>query len=230
MKLSPIYNFCACIVSLLIMLTSCTSEDGVGNGYLQVERVVAHQTANVVVTRAVDNDFYICVTNSQGQKVKEFAPGDEAAKQKVELAVGEYTLEAYTANAQTPYAADDKGQPKYHQTQKFTIRAAHVTTVDCQVPMTNCVWELKELEGAGTWVKDYTFTVAIGSRSFAMKVGDVVCFDPGEAQYRLTLKNADDEEFTQSGTLQAEANKHYQVRYTVAPQQQPTVRITPKND
>lgn len=210
------------ILSVLFVtfcLTSCQQEDEKGNGYLQLESPSKAQSSLIKVTRAVDESLCLDILNAEQQVVRAFAPGELVTPQKIELEEGEYSVRAYSPNYQVEYTGDEVGEPKYFVQQAFVIKPQRVTGVKCVVPMTNCAWELTDIEGLDSWVKAYKFEVKAGERTIQLKVGDMVYLEPGPTSYTLTLTNQDDEIFTHTGNREALAGKKYCVTYSTAPQQ-----------
>lgn len=208
-------------------LASCQQEDTlstVGSGYLSLSSLQTEASAvSVLSTRAVSPDLAIEIwKEGESEPVKKFQPGGAEASGKIELAAGAYTLKAYSENYGTSYGNNEKGAAKYYKEQPFTIEAAKVNYLDVEVPMTNLGVKLVLPESFGEWFTDYTFTVAIGDRTLALRNNEIAYFDVPTTEakliYTLSATNQDNEEShltqTYEGTLRS--GVVYEVSYSIA--------------
>ena len=207
----------------LFLLAACQQEElpsGDGVGYLSLEDITV-QAANVVTTRAVDED--LCV------KINDVTYGPGKTPTKIELGAGNYTLEAYN-EAYTQYSSwtnDEKGEAVYYLSQQIEIEAGKVNYLRAEVPMINFGVRLKLPEGFDTAFPTNSFSVTVGDRTVSLKDGETAYFPHSEGvsvSYTLSVTNTDDDPLSQKGSSASwpaekkplEAGKIYVITYDYA--------------
>lgn len=188
------------ILFSLLLLVSCQQEDtfpGEGTGYLQLGDLTLGNTTETIVTRAVETDLYIEITNGSDVN-KVYEPG-QFPEGKVELAAGNYTLKAYNKAYLTP----GSNAPRYYAEQDFTIEAEKVRYVTLQVPMINVAIRLAPFgNDLATLFSNPTLTVKASippSEPRTLGPDKTTYFDYAEGMtftYQLTATNADNETFS----------------------------------
>lgn len=211
----------------LLLLVSCQQEDtfsGEGTGYLQLGDLTLGNTTETIVTRAVETDLYIEITNGSDVNLN-YQPG-QFPEGKLELAAGNYTLKAYNEAYKTPGI----NAPRYYAEQDFTIEAEKVRYVTLQVPMINVAIRLAPFgdDLAGLFTNPTLTVKASTASSEATTLGpnETVYFDYTEGMtftYQLTATNADNETFSTEEKTYGDAEGHavepghcYVVSYTLA--------------
>lgn len=187
----------------LFLLAACQQEElpsGDGVGYLSLEDITV-QAANVVTTRAVDEDLYVEISGNEENH--SYNPG--ATPSKIDLNAGTYTLKTYNA-AYTEYqnwTSEDKGSAVYCLETSFTIEAGKVNYLREEVPMINFGVRLKLPEGFDTAFPTNSFSVTVGDRTVSLKDGETAYFpySNGESvSYTLSVTNTEAEENKKSGS------------------------------
>lgn len=184
----------------LLLLVSCQQESPLpeqGTGYLQLGDLTLGNTTETIVTRAVETDLYIEITNGSDVN-KVYEPG-QFPEGKVELAAGNYTLKAYNK----AYLTQGSNAPRYYAEQDFTIEAEKVRYVTLQVPMINVAIKLAPFgdDLAGLFTNP-TLTVkasTVTSEATTLGPDETVYLDYTEGMtftYQLTATNADNETFS----------------------------------
>lgn len=193
-------------------------------GYLQLDDLTLGNTTETIVTRAVEADLYIEITNEADVNLS-YNPG-QFPEGKVELPAGNYTLTAYNE----AYRTSGSNAPRYYAQQYFTIEAEKVRYVTLKVPMINVAISLApigdDLTGLFT---NLVLTVITGddpSASTTLNPGETVYFDYAEGMtftYQLTATNADNETFNTGektyGTAEGQAIEPghcYVISYSLA--------------
>lgn len=214
-------------IILLIILSACQQESPLpnqGTGYLQLDGLTLDNTTETIVTRAVETDLYIEITNGLDVN-KVYEPG-QFPEGKLELAAGNYTLKAYNDAYLTP----GSNAPRYYAQQVFTIEAEKVKYVTLKVPMINVAIRLApfgdDLTGLFT---NPTLTVKAStpsSEATALRPDETVYFDYTEGMtftYQLTATNADSETFSTEEKTYGDAEGNalepghcYVISYTLA--------------
>lgn len=183
----------------LFLLASCQQEDlpsTDGVGYLSLEDITV-QAANVVTTRAVDED--LCV------KINDVTYGPGKTPSKIDLTAGDYTLEAYN-EAYTQYSSwtgDEKGEAVYYLSQQVEIEAGKVNYLRAEVPMINFGVRLKLPEGFNTAFPKNSFSVTVGNRTVSLNDGETAYFPHSESvsvSYTLSVTNTEVEENDKTGS------------------------------
>lgn len=212
---------------LLIILSACQQESPLpeqGTGYLQLDDLTQGNTTETIVTRAVETDLYIEITNEADVNLS-YTPGQFPGG-KLELAAGNYTLKAYNEAYLTP----GSNAPRYYAEQDFTIEAEKVRYVTLQVPMINVAIKLAPFgdDLAGLFTNP-TLTVkasTVTSEATTLGPDATVYFDYTEGMtftYQLTATNTDNETFsteektygnTEGNTM--EPGHCYVISYTLA--------------
>ncbi len=215
------------ILFSLLLLVSCQQEDtfsGEGTGYLQLDGLTLGNTTETIVTRAVETDLYIEITNGSDVNLN-YQPG-QFPEGKQELAASSYTLKAYNEAYLTP----GSNAPRYYAEQDFTIEAEKVRYVTLQVPMINVAIRLAPFgdDLAGLFTNPTLTVKASTASSEATTLGpdETVYFDYTEGMtftYQLTATNADNETFSTEEKTYGDAEGHavepghcYVVSYTLA--------------
>ena len=186
----------------LFLLAACQQEElpsGDGIGYLSLEDITV-QAANVVTSRAVDEDLYVKISSNEVNH--SYNPG--ATPSKIDLNAGTYTLKAYNA-AYTEYqnwTSEDKGSAVYCLETSFTIEAGKVNYFKAEVPMINFGVRLKLPEGFNTAFPKNSFSVTVGNRTVSLNDGETAYFPHSESviSYTLSVTNTEAEENKKSGS------------------------------
>lgn len=184
-------------------MAACQQEElpsGDGVGYLSLEDITV-QAANVVTTRAVDEDLYVEISSNEVNH--SYNPG--ATPSKIDLNAGTYTLKAYNAafeNYQS-WGNEDKGEAVYSLTTTFEVEAGKVNYLRAEVPMINFGVRLKLPEGFDTAFPKNSFSVTVGDRTVSLKDGETAYFPHLEGvnvSYTLSVTNTEAEENKKSGS------------------------------
>lgn len=186
----------------LFLLAACQQEElpsGDGVGSLSLEDITV-QAANVVTTRAVDEDLYVEISSNEVNH--SYNPG--ATPSKIDLNAGTYTLKAYNAayNEYQNWTSEDKGEAVYCLETSFTIEAGKVNYFKAEVPMINFGVRLKLPEGFATAFPSNSFSVT-GNRTVSLKDGETAYFPYSEGvsvSYKLSATNTDGDENTDNGS------------------------------
>lgn len=183
----------------LFLLVSCQQEDMPSNqfnGYLQLQSVAATPiVTDDVTTRAVEEDLYIKIKGAEVDTI--FEPG-EFPQTRIELATGNYELEAYNV----AYNSQTMNAPQYYAKQTFNIEAEKVRYLDVEVPMINVGISLVAFsdELSGLFTNPYlTFYTTDPESKQTLQPDETVYFDYSTGMtfsYTLTATNADNETFT----------------------------------
>ena len=185
----------------LFLLAACQQEElpsGDGVGSLSLEDITV-QAANVVTTRAVDEDLDLYV------KINDVTYGPGKTPSKIDLTAGDYTLEAYN-EAYTQYLSwmdDEKGEAVYYLSQQVEIEAGKVNYLRAEVPMINFGVRLDLPDGfASMFPKNRSFSVTVGNRTVLLNDGETAYFAHSEGvnvSYTLSATNMDGESNTENG-------------------------------
>lgn len=184
-------------------MASCQQEDlpsADGVGYLSLEDITI-QTANVVTTRAVDEDLYVEISSDEVNH--SYNPG--ATPSKIDLPAGTYTLKAYNAafeNYQS-WGNEDKGEAVYSLTTTFEVEAGKVNYFKAEVPMINFGVRLELPEGFDTAFPKNSFSVTVGNRTVSLNDGETAYFPHSESvsvSYTLSVTNTETEENDKTGS------------------------------
>lgn len=183
----------------LFLLAACQQEElpsGNGVGYLSLEDITV-QAANVVTTRAVDEDLYV--------KINDVTYGPGKTPSKIDLTAGNYTLEAYN-EAYTQYSSwtdDEKGEAVYYLSQQVEIEAGKVNYLRAEVPMINFGVRLELPEGFDTAFPKNSFSVTVGNRTVSLNDGETAYFPHSESvsvSYTLSVTNTEVEKNDKTGS------------------------------
>ena len=207
------------IIASLVLLASCQGDElnlPTGKGMLQLQELkVVDATQNTLRTRAVDSDLSLILT---GPESRQYAAGEEVPE-KWPLAVGHYTLQAFTPN-QTGWKTDNEGRGSacHIGSTEFDIQEDWVTYVNYQVPMTNYGVQLVLPDEFKKYFSNNRFVVTSAGRSPIVAENQTAYFDPAEGGFSfvLTVTNVDGETFT-TKTQQfsnVAAGKVYKVCYS----------------
>lgn len=184
-------------------MAACQQEElpsGDGVGSLSLEDITV-QAANVVTTRAVDEDLYVEIS---GNGVNHsYNPG--ATPSKIDLNAGTYTLKAYNAayDEYQNWTSEEKGSAVYCLETSFTIEAGKVNYFKAEVPMINfgvCL-DLPD-DFASMFPTNRSFSVTVGNRTVLLNDGETAYFAHSEGvnvSYTLSATNTDGESNTENG-------------------------------
>lgn len=183
----------------LFLLAACQQEElpsGDGVGYLSLEDITV-QAANVVTTRAVDED--LCV------KINDVTYGPGKTPSKIDLTAGDYTLEAYNEayTQYTSWTGDEKGEAVYYLSQQVEIEAGKVNYLRAEVPMINFGVRLELPEGFDTAFPKNSFSVTVGNRTVSLNDGETAYFPHSESvsvSYTLSVTNTEVEKNDKTGS------------------------------
>lgn len=200
------------IVCSVLLWAGCQQEESPmesGTGYLVVGSLSATSMTEQVNTRAVAEDLYIKIDDT------EYEPGQ--VPPRINLEAGTHTLEAYNE----AYKSSTSNTPKYNLTQEISIAANRVTYLDLEVPMVNVGVSLAPFsEELAAIFTDPELTVTVGQTQHTVQPGGTIYFDYTESMnftYALSATNADGEQFTTAAKeyTAAEAGHCYVVTYTL---------------
>lgn len=215
------------ILFSLLLLVSCQQESPLpeqGTGYLQLGDLTLGNTTETIVTRAVEADLYIEISNGTGINLS-YQPG-QFPEDKVELSAGNYTLKAYNEAYKTPGI----NAPRYYAEQDFTIEAEKIRYVTLQVPMMNVAIRLAPFgDDLAALFSNPTLTVKASTTPSAPRTlgpDETTYFDYTEGMtftYQLTATNADSETFSTEEKTYGDAEGNalepghcYVISYTLA--------------
>lgn len=186
------------IFILLAGLTACNSADetqerGKGTLELTLQRMNVMATGDMK-TRSIDAGLSLTIIDKDNNIiVAEYAAGQ--APDKIVLAEGTFTVKAFSDN-QLTWQNDNEGRGSacYYAEKDVTIGHDEVVQCVMEVPMTNYAVGLTLPEQFAIHFKTYTFSLASGSRTVAIKSGEKAYFDTQEGgfAYTLTATNTDD--------------------------------------
>lgn len=183
----------------LFLLAACQQEElpsGDGVGYLSLEDITV-QAANVVTTRAVDED--LCV------KINDVTYGPGKTPSRIDLEAGDYTLEAYNEaySKYQDWTGEDKGSAVYYLRQSVEIEAGKVNYLRAEVPMINFGIRLDLPDGFAAAFPQNSFSVTVGNRTVSLNDGETAYFPHSESvsvSYTLSVTNTEVEENDKTGS------------------------------
>lgn len=191
----------------LFLLASCQQEElpDTGIGYLSIADLsVEAPQVNVVSSRAeaAEEPLTIEIVKEDGTTVQKLTEAELA--DRIELAVGKYTLKVYSANYGTDadWTNTDKGEAIYYAEKSFEVTVGQTATVSIGVPMINFGVTFQFPEAYKEYFT-YTFTVIEGSRTVELQDGETAYFSYKEGatfKYVLNATNTDKESLEDSGT------------------------------
>lgn len=170
-----------------------------GTGFLSIRNVeMVSITESILKTRSIDNDLSMEILNSKGEEVVQYTAGD-AIPEKIALATGNYTLKAYTPNANT-WKTDNEGRGSvlsYGETS-FTIEPDWITYINYEVPIYNYGVQMILPEEFEDYFPEYHFVVSSGDRSIEINEAQIAYFAPEEGGFAfvLTMTNNDGETYS----------------------------------
>ena len=201
----------------LFLLASCRQEElsNAGTGYLAIADLsVEAPQVNVVSSRveAEEEPLTIEIVNEEGTTVQKFT--ETELTDRIELAVGKYTLKVYSENYGTDagWTNTEKGEAIYYAEKPFEVTVGQTATVSIGVPMINFGVTFHFPEAYKEYFT-YTFTVTEGGRTVELQDGETAYF-PYTAEttsfaYVLNATNIDGEslkdEETYGGTEEGES-------------------------
>ena len=223
------------ISALLCLLAACSSEqqpDQPRDAGALVLGSISRQlasTTTLTTRNAVDPDLAVEILASDGNVYRgyQYAAG-EALPDKFSLIPGNYTVHAYTENANTWATENDgRGSAVYEIRQDFTIQKDWVTYLDVLVPMTNYGVTYSVPENFDQWFPTCQFTVTSNSRTCPLAPAQAAYFDPESTagfSFTLHLVNTDGEVYDlEPQTYEnPKAGLLYNVTYTFASDDDPT--------
>ena len=185
----------------LFLLAACQQEElpsGNGVGYLSLEDITV-QAANVVSTRAVDEDLYVQIDNNEP-----YSPGNVPTG-RIDLQPGSHTLKVYNEAYEQyeNWTNEDKGEAVYSLTTTFEVEAGKVNYFKAEVPMINFGVRLELPEGFDTAFPKNSFSVTVGSRTVSLNDGETDYFPHSESvsvSYTLSVTNTETEENDKTGS------------------------------
>jgi hypothetical protein len=204
----------------IAMLTSCQSETDISAGQAVLELQLTRAGRQVpVATRAVDNDLCVDIFDDEGDLIKHYAPGQVPAK--IVLVPGAFRLRAYTDNQDSWQTANSgRGEACYYAETTFEMQDDMVFRLKLDVPATNYAVALKLPEHFHDLFTAYTFTLASGSRTFAITDTQKAFFttDDGGFSYAMRATNADGITHAHSAIdfPDVETGKCFTVKYSYA--------------
>lgn len=193
----------------LFLLASCQQEElpNAGTGYLAIADLsVEAPQVNVVSSRAEaeEESLTIEIVKEDGTPVQTLTEAELA--DRIELAVGKYTLKVYSANYGTDagWTDTDKGEAIYYAEEPFEVTAGQTATVSMDVPMINFGVTFQFPEAYKEYFTTYSFTVTVNEREVILQDGETAYF-PYTAEttsfaYALNATNTDKESLKDSGT------------------------------
>ena len=186
----------------LFLLASCQQEElpDTGTGYLAIADLsVEAPQVNVVSSRAEaeEESLTIEIVKEDGTPVQKLTEAELA--DRIELAVGKYTLKVYSANYGTDagWTNTDKGEAIYYAAQSFEVMAEQTAKVSISVPMINFGVTFHFPEAYKEYFTTYSFTVTVNGREVTLQDGETAYF-PYTAEttsfaYVLNATNTDEE-------------------------------------
>lgn len=195
------------IICSMFLLVSCQQEElpDTGTGYLSIADLsVEAPQVNVVSSRAEaeEEPLTIEIVKEDGTPVQKLTEAELA--DRIELAVGKYTLKVYSANygEDADWTDTDKGEAIYYADKSFEVTLGQTEKVSISVPMINFGVTFQFPEAYKEYFT-YTFTVIEGSRTVELKDGETAYFSYKERatfDYVLNATNTDKEPLKDSGT------------------------------
>lgn len=194
-------------ILLVLAATACQQEsltpEATGEGTLVVENLRRQvEKTDALTTKAVDSDLIVDIyageSVGEGKLLHHYEAG--ATISSLTLDAGAYTLHTY--NAALNEEATGNGQPIFEKTHAFQIKSGAINRIDLIVPMINVGVRLgQHLPEAFT---NYQLALTQGSRQATLTAGQTAYFAAGTAiSYTLTGKNADQEPFSLTGSIDA---------------------------
>lgn len=170
-----------------------------GTGFLSIGDVKMVSFAkSMLKTRSVDNDLSIEILNAQGREVVHYTAGN-TIPEKIALTPGNYTLKAYTPNANT-WKTDNEGRGSILSYGEigFAIESDWVTYVNYEVPIYNYGVQMILPQEFEDYFPEYHFVVSSGGRSPEIDETQTAYFAPedGGFSFTLTMTNTDGETYT----------------------------------
>ena len=184
----------------------------------------------VLKTRnAIDSDLAIEILASDDHVYRGYQYGaGEALPDKFSLIPANYTLHAYTENAETWESSNGGlGSAIYEVREPFSVQEDWVTYLHVQVPMVNYGVTYSVPELFSSWFPTCEFTVSGGGRSCPITASQTAYFDPASGdgfRFTLHLVNGDGESYD----LEAQSYENpkagliYNVTYSFASDDDPT--------
>lgn len=195
----------------LFLLASCQQEElpDTGTGYLAIADLsVEAPQVNVVSSRAEaeEEPLTIEIVKEEGTTVQKFT--ETELTDRIELAVGKYTLKVYSENYGTDagWTDTDKGEAIYYAKEPFEVTVGQTATVSIGVPMINFGVTFQFPEAYKEYFT-YTFTVIEGGRTVELKDGETAYFSYEKGvtfDYVLSATNKDQELRTMEGSYGTE--------------------------
>lgn len=206
------------IICSMFLLVSCQQEElsNAGTGYLAIADLsVEAPQVNVVSSRveAEEEPLTIEIVKEEGTTVQKFT--ETELTDRIELAVGKYTLKVYSENYGTDagWTDTDKGEAIYYAKEPFEVTVGQTATVSIGVPMINFGVTFHFPEAYKEYFTTYSFTVTVNEREVTLQDGETAYF-PYTAEttsfaYVLNATNIDGEslkdEETYGGTEEGES-------------------------
>lgn len=187
------------LISLLAaVLCSCSAEltrPVAGNGWLCIEDITVSGHSVMGTKGAVDSDFIVEISDSEGKAVQSFSAGNVPSK--VALPAGDYKLTAYSTNAgDWKSAADGVGAAAYRGETDFTIEAEMYAYVKVVAPMANCAVRFVVEDDLSQWFTAFSLSAqGSGERDLTLAEDIAGWFEEGKLSFRLNATNTDGDSF-----------------------------------
>lgn len=212
----------ATLISLLaVLLCSCNAEltrPVAGNGWLCIEDITVSGHSVMGTKGAVDDDFVVEISDSEGKAVQSFSAGNVPSK--VALPAGDYKLTAYSTNVgDWKSAADGVGAAAYRGETDFTIEAEMYAYVKIVAPMANCAVRFVIEDDLSQWFT--TFSISAeggGGRNLTLSENITGWFEEGKLSFHLNATNTDGDSFEGYGySFTARKGHLYTLKYKLSP-------------
>ncbi len=144
------------------------------------------------VTRAIDDDLAIDILDADHVLYRHYNAG--SVPNKIVLAPGTFTIQAYTTNQNTwKTAKEGLGEACYFQEVSVSLEYDMVKRLQMRVPMTNYAVGLQLPDQWDALFRSYTFRLKSGGRTVVIKQGERAYFDvaDGGFSYSLSATNTD---------------------------------------
>lgn len=204
----------------IALLTACQDETDIsaGRAELELELTRAGRPA-AVTTRAVDADLCVDIFDDEGDLISHYAAGQ--VPMKIVLVPGTFRLRAYTDN-QTSWstANNGRGEACYSADTTFEMEDDMVFRLKLNVPATNYAVALQLPEHFHDLFPSYTFTLASGTRTFAITDSQKAFFNPADGGFSYALRATNADGITHAHSAidfpDVEVGKCFTVKYSYA--------------
>lgn len=208
------------IIALLLCFYSCSNDDNDLNqaeGYLQIASIKSDNT--VIQTRAGEPQIAFDITKD-GQQVMHKDDWTVVAGENVKLAVGTYTIKAYSFGDKTNEQGFEAG-PIYAAEQTFTIEKNVAKNISLICTLSQTMVSVSYSENFKNMFNTYSTEVSnsVGSVEFAKDETRAAYFvSGGTINSKLTFINSSNVEkvFEQAITTDAHKQYHYKIVYDIS--------------